>query len=129
MIFPASIRGSTSPRSMPDPDRSVDAALLTRLLAANHPGVEVNDVDVLDATDGSASRMRLTVKYASGADRGLPATMFLKRNLARFSFPAEMYSTEVRIYRDILPQLDVEKPAVYAIDAAADDISFTILME
>jgi hypothetical protein len=69
------------------------------------------------------------VKYASGADRGLPTTMFLKRNLARLSFPAEMYSTEVRIYRDILPQLHIEKPAVYAIDAAADDISFTILME
>ncbi len=73
--------------------------------------------------------MRLSVDYAPGADHGLPPTMFLKRNLARFSFPAEMYSTEVRIYRDVLPGLAIAKPDVYAIDAADDDITFTILME
>ena len=55
--------------------------------------------------------------------------MFLKRNLARFNFPTEMYSTEVRIYRDVLPGLGVESPAVYAIEAADDDVGFTILME
>jgi aminoglycoside/choline kinase family phosphotransferase len=55
--------------------------------------------------------------------------MFLKRNLARFNFPSEMYSTEVRIYRDVLPGLAIEKPDVYAVDAADDDIAFTILME
>lgn len=114
---------------MTDPDRSVDPALLTRLLAVDRPGVKVRTVAVLDATDGSASRMRLALEYAPGADEGLPSTMFLKRNLARFSFPAEMYSTEVRIYRDVLPSLPIPKPDVYAIEAAADDIAFTILME
>jgi aminoglycoside phosphotransferase (APT) family kinase protein len=111
------------------PDRAVDAARVSQLLSARHPGVEVTAAEVLDETEGSASRLRLRLTYTPGADGGLPTTMFLKRNLAHFNFPTEMYSTEVRIYRDVLPSLDLESPAVYAIEAAADDVRFTILME
>lgn len=116
---------------MPDVsvDRSVDAARLTALLAARHPGAEVDAVEVLDDTSGSANRLRLGVSYRPGADGGLPPTMFLKRNLERFSFPVSMYTTEVRVYRDVLPGTGVEAPAVYAIEATGDDVEFTILME
>jgi Phosphotransferase enzyme family len=109
--------------------RVLDAAALTRLLQVDRPDVEVESVEVLGATDGSASRLRLAVTYAAGRDAGLPPTIFVKRNLERFSFPSEMYSTEVRVYRDVLPGLDIERPAVYAIDSLGDDITFTLLME
>jgi aminoglycoside phosphotransferase (APT) family kinase protein len=109
--------------------RVLDAARLNELLRAEHPGVDVEDVRVLDATDGSASRLRLAMTYRPGCDAGLPPTIFVKRNLERFKFPAEMYSTEVRIYRDVLPSLAVEQPAVYAIDAGRNEVEFTILME
>jgi hypothetical protein len=112
-----------------DEDRRVDADRLNRLLRPAYPDVDVVDVRELDASEGSASRLRLAVGYAPGSDAGLPATMFLKRNLARFGFPGEMYATEVRIYRDVLPHLGIEAPAVYAIDAAPDDVRFTLLME
>jgi aminoglycoside phosphotransferase (APT) family kinase protein len=112
-----------------DLDRTIEPARLTALLAARHPGVEVVSVHVLDETEGSASRLRLQLAYAPGRDEGLPARMFLKRNLARFNFPSEMYSTEVRIYRDVLPSLGLQSPAVYAIEAHDDDVRFTILME
>jgi len=113
---------------MPD-DRVVDAARLNALLRPRHPDVEVAHVDVLGAHEGSASRLRLAVQYAPGRDAGLPTTMFLKRNLARFEFPAEMYSTEVRLYRDLLPAMAIEHPAVYAIEADRDELVFTIVME
>lgn len=109
--------------------RTVDAARVNELLAARHPGVEVDAVEVLADTSGSANRLRLGVTYRPGADAGLPPTMFLKRNLERFSFPISMYTTEVRVYRDVLPGTGVEAPAVYAIEAAGDDAEFTILME
>jgi hypothetical protein len=112
-----------------DEDRLVDVERLNRLLRPRHPDVEVVGVRELDASEGSASRLRLAVEYAPGADSGLPPTMFLKRNLARFGFPGEMYSTEVRIYRDVLPGLPIETPAVYAVDSTQDDVRFTILME
>jgi Phosphotransferase enzyme family len=110
-------------------DRTIDAEKVTAWLRIRHPGVEVAHVDVLGETEGSASRLRLALRYVPGTGDGLPATMFLKRNLAQFSFPGEMYSTEVRMYRDVLGQFSFEQPAVYAIDAAADDLRFTILME
>jgi aminoglycoside/choline kinase family phosphotransferase len=109
--------------------RTVDAEHLTALLASRHPGVEVASISVLDESSGSANRLRLAVTYAPGADAGLPPTMFLKRNLERFGFPAEMYANEVRIYRDVLPGSGLEAPAVYAIAADDDDVSFEILME
>ena len=112
-----------------DQARTVDAARLNALLAPGHPDVDVVGVEVLDASDGSASRLRLAVDYAPGRDAGLPPTLFCKRNLPRFTFPPEMYATEVRIYRDVLPHLGIESPEVYAIESSADDVRFTILME
>lgn len=116
---------------MPEPadGRALDPARLTALLAVRHPGVEVVGCEVIDDSSGSANRVRLRLEYAPGADRGLPTTMFLKRNLERFNFPPEMYRNEVRIYRDVLPGSGVETPAVYAIDAHDDDVTFSLLME
>jgi aminoglycoside phosphotransferase (APT) family kinase protein len=103
--------------------RRVDTARLTELL-----GVKVADVQVVGETSGSANRLRLRLRYEDSAV-GLPEQMFLKRNLERFTFPTEMYTTEVRIYRDVLPHLRIQQPAVYAIEAVEDDVRFVILME
>jgi aminoglycoside phosphotransferase (APT) family kinase protein len=119
---------------MPDLDasadpRRLDPARLNTLLRERHPDVDVTGVEILDQTDGSASRLRLRLTYAPGHDAGLPENVFVKRNLTSFNFPSEMYSTEVRVYRDVLPTIAVEKPAVYAIDSELDDVTFTIVME
>ena len=102
--------------------REVSPDWLGRLL-----DVAVDAVEVLGETSGSANRLRLGLTYGQPTD--LPSVMFLKRNLAEFNFPAEMYSTEVRMYRDVLPALAVEQPHVFAVDAAEGDIEFSILME
>lgn len=109
--------------------RALDVERLDELLRERHPDVAVESVEVLDATDGSASRVRVAVSYRDGCDGGLPSTIFVKRSLEAFNFPSEMYSTEVRIYRDVMPQLAVEQPDVYAIETGDDDVEFTILME
>jgi aminoglycoside phosphotransferase (APT) family kinase protein len=109
--------------ALSEADRRVDAARLSELL-----GVQVADVQVVGETSGSANRLRLRLRYEDPAV-GLPEQMFLKRNLERFTFPTEMYTTEVRIYRDVLPHLRIEQPAVYAIEAVEDDVRFVILME
>ena len=103
--------------------RPVDAERIGKLL-----GADVEKVELLDESAGSANRLRLRVTYREHG-RGLPEFVFMKRNLVDFSFPPEMYSTEVKIYRDVLPGLAIEKPEVYAIETADDDVEFTILME
>jgi aminoglycoside phosphotransferase (APT) family kinase protein len=99
------------------------------LLATRHPGVHVTDVTVVDQTEGSASRLRLDVDYAPGCAAGLPRRLFVKRNLPEFGFPAEMYSTEIRYYRDLLPELSFEQPEVYGIEHVEGTTRFMILME
>src|SRR3954468_3274887 len=91
-------------------DRAVTPELLTGLLAERRPGVVVSGVQLLDESSGSANRLRLRLTYASRADAGLPSDVFLKRNLPDFAFPREMYVNEVRVYRDVVPELDVETP-------------------
>lgn len=111
------------------PKRDVTPEFVAELLRPRHPGVEVVDVTVLGDTSGSANRLRLGLTYAPGRDSGLPATMFLKRNLERFTFPIEVYSTEVHIYRDVLPRMSIETPTVYGMRTTDDSSAFAILME
>jgi aminoglycoside phosphotransferase (APT) family kinase protein len=110
-------------------DRTIDATKLMALLSPKHPGVQIDHVEILNDSSGSANRLQLELTYAPGADAGLPARMFLKRNLPKFSFPPEMYTTEVRVYRDLLPGTGIETPGVFSIAANADESEFTILME
>jgi len=95
-------------------DAVVTPARVTELLEQQHPGVRVERVDVLEESEGSASRLRLRVACAAGGDAGLPRTMFLKRNLAEFTFPPEMYLTECFFYRDVLPLLSSQAPTTTA---------------
>jgi aminoglycoside phosphotransferase (APT) family kinase protein len=104
-------------------DRRVDAGRLSKLL-----GVQVGAVEIVDESSGSANRLRLRVRYEKDQPR-LPERLFLKRHLADFNFPTEMYSTEVRIYRDVLPRTPIEQPTVYAIDSDPSDVEFTIVMD
>ena len=99
------------------------------LLSERRPGVEVEAVDVLDETAGSASRLRLRVRYAPGRDGGLPTELFLKRNLAEFTFPPEMYLTECRFYRELAPRLAIETPEVFGLTVDESTGDFTLLME
>jgi hypothetical protein len=124
VIFQISTFGlPKSPSMQTTDDRRADAGRLSELL-----GVEVSGVEVLDETSGSANRPRLRVQYEQILPQ-LPERMFVKGHLADFNFPAGMYSTEVRIYRDVLPRTAIEQPAVYAIDSDPDNVGFTILME
>lgn len=116
------------PTTTPVEDRAVTAEFLTELLAQRRPGVRVAAVEVLDESSGSANRLRLRVTYADGADGGLPTALFLKRNLPDFAFPPEMYVNEVRVYRDVVPELGVETPEIFGLAFDEERLRFTLLM-
>lgn len=109
--------------------------LLTAALAERRPGVRVAGLRVVEEAHcdtGSAStaaRAVLDLEYASGGDAGLPRRVVLKTVLIRPGAPAWMYRNEVRFYRQVRPELEIETPAVFA--AAFDEASgaFGIVME
>jgi len=110
-------------------------ALLTRVLAARHPGVEVAEVEPVsvhrcgEGVASTADRITLDLTYAPGGDVGLPRRMVLKTMLVSPHAPGEMYETEVRFYEELRPELDVETPRAYgaAFDPATSQ--FGLLLE
>lgn len=120
-------------RSVLVPTRPEDVTpeWLTAFLTTRHPGVKVEGFDVLQRTQGAATRLRLRLRYADGARAGLPEVLFLKTSLTRAMFVADphMYLTEVLFYDRIRPGLDLETPAVYACDIDEQTYRFALLIE
>ena len=109
----------------------VTAEWLTDFLAARNPGVLVESVDVLDSTQGAATRVRLRPRYAPGRDAGLPPVLFLKTSLTRQMMVADphMYVTEVRFYERIRPTLNCETPQVYGLGLDEETSRFAVVIE
>ena len=66
--------------SRPD---DVTAEWLTAFLAPRNPGVVVEDIQILDSTQGAATRLRVQPTYAAGHDGELPPVLFIKTALTR----------------------------------------------
>ncbi len=109
--------------------------LLTEALAELRPGVRVEGLRVVEEAHcdtGSAStaaRAVLDLAYASGCDGGLPQRVVLKTVLIQPGAPSSMYHNEVRFYRELRPEIELETPRVFA--SCFDEASggFGVVME
>ncbi len=109
--------------------------LLTQVLSERQPGVRVEGVTVIDIArrgDGLAStadRVILGLDFAEGTDCGLPERVLLKTTLDRSHIPDVMYQNEVRFYRELRPEIEIEAPAVFASIFDPDTTQFGVVME
>ncbi len=109
--------------------------LLTEILDERHPGVEVSQIEIIETSqcgDGFAStadRVALGLKYGEARDQGLPARMLLKTMLERPHAPHSMYENEVRFYRDIRHEIEIEAPRAFGSMFDRDSGQFGVLME
>jgi aminoglycoside phosphotransferase (APT) family kinase protein len=109
--------------------------LLTAALAEWHPDARVESLRVVDQAhckSGSAStaaRAVLDLDYAGGADAGLPRRLILKTVLIRPGSIPDLYENEVRFYREIRREFDLETPRAYASSFDPASGSFGVLME
>jgi aminoglycoside phosphotransferase (APT) family kinase protein len=114
--------------SRPD---DVTASWLTAFLAPHYPGLVVEGLEIVDSTQGAATRLRLRPRYAEGRDCGLPPVLFLKTSLTRRMLVSDphMYMTEVRFYERVHPALDCETPAVYGYGLDEETNRFAVVIE
>lgn len=130
---------STSPSSeevvFPTDLARLTPAVVGAALADRAPEVVVDRVEVVSAShagDGAAStadRVVVDLTYAPGTGGDLPRRMVLKTMLASPRAPQEMYETEVRFYRDIRDDLDIEAPRVFASQFDPPSGRFGLLLE
>ena len=94
-------------------------AVLTTALSERRPEVVVETVDIVaakrcgDGVASTADRVVLDLTYVPGADAGLPRRMILKTMLASPHAPEAMYENEVRFYRELRDELDLEAPTAF----------------
>lgn len=110
-------------------------AILGAALSEWRPGVAVERVDIVDAKrcgDGIAStadRVVLDLSYAPGTGADLPGRLILKTMLASPHAPSAMYENEVRFYRELRGDLDIETPAAFASSFDPATGRFGLLLE
>ena len=94
--------------------------ILTSAMAERSPDVIVDHIAVVstkrcgDGVASTADRVVVDLDYRSGTGTDLPERLILKTMLASPRAPAAMYENEVRFYREIRDDLDIETPAVFA---------------
>jgi len=98
-------------------------------IARRHPGAEVCEVTVLDRDDGTNRRVRLGLRYSSGAG---PATLFLKSNdPAHRSVHLRNGNlfNEAQLFSTPDAPLHVDHPHVYRSLLDRQEASFLLVME
>lgn len=126
---------SASAIVFPDDLDELTPTLLSGALSEGRDDVVVERVEVVAAKrcgDGIAStadRAVLDLTYASGTGAGLPTRMVLKTMLASPHAPAAMYENEVRFYRDLRGELDIETPRAFASSFDPASGRFGLLLE
>lgn len=124
-------RGTVFPSDLDD----LTPAVLSAALSEWRPGVAVDRVDIVAAKrcgDGIAStadRVVLDLSYAPGTGSGLPRRLILKTMLASPHAPEAMYENEVRFYRELRSDLEIETPTAFASSFDPTTGRFGLLLE
>jgi len=109
--------------------------ILTAALADGAPGVVVEAVDIVaakrcgDGVASTADRVVLDLTYQVGAGSVLPQRLVLKTMLATPHAPAAMYENEVRFYRELRHDVDIEAPTAFASHFDKATGQFGLLLE
>ena len=124
-----------SPMVFPSEVADLTPEVLSAALAIRAPGVVVEKVDIVatkrcgDGVASTADRVVIDLTYLPGTGRGLPRRLILKTMLASPRAPAAMYLNEVRFYRDIRHELDIESPTAFASQFDRTTGRFGLLLE
>ncbi|WP_280242177.1 phosphotransferase [Nocardia abscessus] len=103
---------------IPMKKREVDAQWLTAVLAAEHPGAEVESFEIVDASVGTTSRWKATVSYnEAGRKAQLPEHLFAKTT-STFTqrltqYLAHALPGEPGFFQHLRPELNIEAPHGY----------------
>ncbi|WP_280236749.1 phosphotransferase [Nocardia cyriacigeorgica] len=105
-------------REIPMKTSEVDSAWLTAVLAAEHPGAEVESFDIADVSSGTTSRWKATVRYNEAGRRArLPEHLFAKTTLTYTQrltqYLAHALPGEPGFFQHLRPELDIEAPHGY----------------
>ena len=110
-------------------------AVLTEALSERWPDAVVEHLEIVaakrcgDGVASTADRVVLDLTYAPGSDSEPPRRLILKTMLATPHAPAAMYENEVRFYRELRDELQIEAPTAFASHFDPSTGRFGLLLE
>jgi len=113
----------------------ITPAYLTALLAEQHPGTQVDAVEIVDAKTygeamvSTAARAVVKPRYARGSPPGLPNRLVLKLARGIDDIMVPFYANEVAFYRRIRPELAIEAPRCFGGDFDPASGHFALALE
>jgi hypothetical protein len=130
----AEVEESLDGLRIPTEAGEITSDFLTQAISRLHPGTEVRSVEVLEALGvggmvSTTGRAQLKLAYAEGAPR-LPERVVSKMVIGeRRALPSVIFETEVRMYRDLLAEVPIEKPECLAAVYEPDTGNFILMLE
>jgi len=119
--------------SIPRHVGGISVELLDELISEMHPGACVVGFEVLEAQGlgkmvSTAGRVKLRLEYGSGSP-ALPEQVVVKMVIDEAAVPGVFYETEVMMHRNVLPELDIERPVCLAARYEPDTENFMLILE
>jgi hypothetical protein len=102
---------------IPERVEEITTDLLQSVIAEMHPGVSLAESQVVGTSGGeavsTASRVKLRLKFSAEVAH-LPTQVLIKMVIEETGCPTALYKTETKVYREVLPALEIEKPRCLA---------------
>jgi hypothetical protein len=124
-----------APDGLPLRAAAVTPEWLSMALQADYPGVRVGAVVALGGDAGTTDRARVGVDYADGGHGAPPpSTLFLKMSPVEattqlFVNLLRLGANELGFYREIAPQVPIERPRVFYAAGPARARRFVLVLE
>jgi hypothetical protein len=113
---------------LPETIDEITRSFVTDALAGRHPGTKVDEVEVVDVRQGSASSLRLRLSYADNPN-ALPTSMYLKGDFIDHEFTSPIaFASEARFYDAVAPELPDEVNVPDSYFGAVDDSGQAIVL-
>jgi aminoglycoside phosphotransferase (APT) family kinase protein len=117
---------------LPIVPEKITAAWMQAALRVRTPGVVVEDAHVEDVIEGTSTKIRVRLRYATPAleDRALPSTLIVKGGFQAHSpSMAFMYESEMRFYRELAPRLALNVPRSWFTASDPDSHQSIVIMD
>jgi hypothetical protein len=116
---------------LPLAPEDITPAWLNDALQWQHPDVEVLKVEIHDIINGTSTKIRVAVEYATSRGRtALPSSLIVKGGFeAHSKWMAKMYADEARFYRDIRPHIEMNTPACFYAGSDPDSHQSIVVLE
>jgi hypothetical protein len=122
-------------QALPESVEQLTPQLLNSLIQEQYPAVVLEDFTIVkslkygDGMVSTAARAILDLHYKEGTGQGLPTRVILKLAYDLEDLPWPLYANEVRFYKELRSELDLEIPVTLGAAYDHDSHRFLLLIE